>query len=90
MDILLLEVKKDYDIILIDSPPLLSVADAQIMASKCDGTILILNTGVVDKRAVKKAKALLAASHTKILGVVLNNYKTPSHHNYYEEYSFSD
>ena len=88
LDALLQHVKNDYDIIIIDSPPLLSVTDAQILANKCDGTILILNTGVVDKRAVKKAKALLAASHTKILGVVLNNYKTPSHFNYYEEYSF--
>ena len=90
LDVLLQHVKNDYDIIIIDSPPLLSVTDAQILANKCDGTIMILNTGVVDKRAVKKAKALLAASHTKILGVVLNNYKTPSHHNYYEEYSFKD
>lgn len=88
LDALLQHVKNDYDIIIIDSPPLLSVTDAQILANKCDGTILILNTGVVDKRAVKKAKALLAASRTKILGVVLNNYKTPSHFNYYEEYSF--
>ncbi|MEK4079430.1 CpsD/CapB family tyrosine-protein kinase [Solibacillus sp. FSL K6-1126] len=88
LDALLQHVKNDYDIIIIDSPPLLSVTDAQILANKCDGTILILNTGVVDKRAVKKAKALLAASHTKILGIVLNNYKTPKHFNYYEEYSF--
>ncbi|AMO87668.1 CpsD/CapB family tyrosine-protein kinase [Solibacillus isronensis] len=88
LDALLQHVKNDYDIIIIDSPPLLSVTDAQILANKCDGTILILSTGVVDKRAVKKAKALLTASHTKILGVVLNNYKTPSHFNYYEEYSF--
>lgn len=89
LDTLLQHVKNDYDIIIIDSPPLLSVTDAQILANKCDGTILILNTGVVDKRAVQKAKALLTVSHTKILGVVLNNYKTPSHHNYYEEYNLT-
>lgn len=90
LDALLQHVKNDYDMIIIDSPPLLSVTDAQILANKCDGTIMILNTGVVDKRAVKKARNLLAASHTKILGVVLNNYKTPSHYNYYEEYSFTE
>ena len=90
LDILLLDVKKDYDLIIMDSPPLLPVSDSQILANKCDGTILILNTGRVDKRSAQKAKAILAASHTKILGVVLNNYKTPNHHNYYEEYSFSD
>ncbi|MEK3766874.1 CpsD/CapB family tyrosine-protein kinase [Solibacillus sp. FSL K6-4121] len=92
MDILLLEVKKDYDIIIVDSPPLLSVSDAQILGSKCDGSILILNTGNVDKRAVKKAKSILDSSQTKILGVVMNNYKLPTHHYYYdyENYSLAD
>lgn len=90
LDILLLELKKDYDIIIIDSPPLLSVADAQIMANKCDGAILILNIGVVDKRAVQKANTILSGCSTKILGVVLNKHKTPSHYNYYGEYSYAE
>ncbi|MEK4629447.1 MAG: CpsD/CapB family tyrosine-protein kinase [Solibacillus sp.] len=88
MDELVLEVQKDYDIIIIDSPPLLSVSDAQILANKCDGTILIVNAGVVEKSAVQKAKAILSTTHSKILGVVLNNYMTPGHQKYYEEYSF--
>ncbi|MER2029107.1 MAG: CpsD/CapB family tyrosine-protein kinase [Solibacillus sp.] len=88
LDGLIQHVKSDYDIIILDSPPLLSVTDSQILANKCDGTIMILNTGVVDKRAAKKAQMLLAASHTKILGVVLNNYKTPNHYNYYEGYRY--
>lgn len=88
LDALLQHVKKEYDTIIIDSPPLLSVTDSQILANKCDGTLMILNTGVVDKRAAKKAQMLLAASHIKILGVVLNNYKTPNHYNYYEGYRY--
>ena len=90
MDVLLFDVKKDYDIIIIDSPPLLSVSDAQILANKSDGTILIVNAGVVEKSAVQKAKAILSNSQSKILGVVLNNYKTPSIQKYYEEYSFAE
>ncbi|MER2029110.1 MAG: CpsD/CapB family tyrosine-protein kinase [Solibacillus sp.] len=90
LDTLLQHVKNDYDIIILDSPPLLSVTDAQILANKCDGSIMILNTGVVDKRAVKKAKALLSASHTKILGVVLNNYKTSKQLNYYNGYRYAE
>jgi protein-tyrosine kinase len=87
MDALLLDVKKDYDIIIIDAPPLLSVSDPQILANKCDGTILIVNTGVVEKNAVQKAKTILSNSQSKILGVVLNNYKTTSHQKYYDMYS---
>ena len=90
MDALLLDVKKDYDIIIIDSPPLLSVSDTQILANKCDSTILIVNAGVVEKSAVQKATAILNNSQSKILGVVLNNYNVPSHRYYYEEYSFAD
>ncbi|MBM7665275.1 capsular exopolysaccharide synthesis family protein [Solibacillus kalamii] len=90
LEALFLEVKNQYDIIIIDSPPLLSVTDAQILANKCDGAIMVLNTGVTDKRAAKKAQMLLSASHTKILGVVLNNFKTPNHYNYYEGYRYAE
>lgn len=90
LDALLQEVKNQYDIIIIDSPPLLSVTDAQILANKCDGAMMILNTGETDKRAAKKAQTLLAAAHTKILGVVLNNYKTKNHYNYYDGYRYSE
>lgn len=88
MDALLLDVKKDFDIIIIDSPPLLSVSDSQILANKCDGTILVVNAGVVEKSAVQKATAILSTSQSKTLGVVLNNYVTPGHQKYYEEYNF--
>jgi protein-tyrosine kinase len=90
MDALLMDVKKDYDIIIIDSPPLLAVSDAQILANKCDGTILIVKAGVVEKSAVQKATAILSNSQSKTLGVVLNNYNVPRHRYYYEEYSFAE
>ncbi|BAK17336.1 hypothetical protein MKY07_05365 [Solibacillus sp. FSL W7-1472] len=51
---------------------------------------MVLNTGVTDKRAAKKAQMLLSASHTKILGVVLNNYKTPNQFNYYNGYRYAE
>lgn len=89
MEALLLDVKRDYDIIIIDAPPLLSVSDSQLLANKCDGTLLIVNAGVVKKEAVQKATAILSTSQARILGVVLNNYVTPSHQHYYEEYSLA-
>lgn len=85
MEAFIIDVKKDYDIIIFDSPPLLAVADAQILSNKCDGTLLIVNSGNVEKEAVLKAKALLTAAQAKILGVVLNNYVMPrnQHYSYY-------
>ena len=87
MDAFMEQVKRDYDIIIFDAPPILSVTDAQILSNKCDGTLLIVNYGEVEKDIVLKAKATLTASQAKILGVVLNNYKMPRNHQYYDYYS---
>ena len=52
MDLLIKEMKAGYDIIIFDAPPVLSVADAQILSNKCDGTILVINSGVTEKDSV--------------------------------------
>ncbi|RUL55164.1 MULTISPECIES: CpsD/CapB family tyrosine-protein kinase [Lysinibacillus] len=83
LDSFINEVIHEYEIIIFDAPPLLSVTDAQILSNKCDGTLLIVKSGYVDKTDVIKAKASLEAAHAKILGVVLNNYKMPKTNNYY-------
>lgn len=83
LEMFISEVKQEYEIILFDAPPLLSVTDAQILSNKCDGTLLIVNSGNVDKADVLKAKASLEAVHATLLGVVLNNYKMPKNKSYY-------
>ncbi|KOS62733.1 CpsD/CapB family tyrosine-protein kinase [Lysinibacillus agricola] len=80
-------VKKEFDIVIFDAPPLLSVTDAQILANKCDGTLLIVNTGVVEKLNVIKAKSILINAQAKILGVVLNNYVFPRNHHSNQYYN---
>lgn len=85
-DAFLKEMKKHYDLIIFDAPPLLSVPDPQIMAHQCDGTLLIIHSAVAEKEEVLKAQSILAASQAKILGVVLNNYKMPKSRKYYYQY----
>ncbi len=85
LDSVMEELKKEFDIIIFDAPPILSVTDAQILSNKCDGTLLIVNSGAVENTSVIKAKASLESSQANILGVVLNNYKLPRSQ-YYEEY----
>ena len=80
------EMKNNYDIIIFDAPPLLSVSDAQIMAHRCDGTLLIIHSAVAEKEDVLKAQSILATSQANILGVVLNNYKMPKNRKYYYQY----
>lgn len=81
MTALLEDLKQDYDVILFDTPPVLTVTDALIISSLCDGVILVVSAGKVKKDLVKKAKAHLEHVNARILGAVLNNVQTPKSRN---------
>ncbi|WP_312470557.1 CpsD/CapB family tyrosine-protein kinase [Neobacillus sp.] len=67
------EAKEHFDYIIMDTPPLLAVADPQIIANQCDGSILVVYSEKTEIDQVKKAKELLEHAHSKLLGVVLNH-----------------
>lgn len=90
MDAMIEELKVNYDMIIFDAPPVLSVTDAQILANKCDGTVLVISAGKTDKNSVLKTKELLLASKAKILGTVLNNFKLEKDHYYYQYYGTAE
>lgn len=75
-----------FDIVVIDTPPVLAVTDAQVLANLCDGTVLVVRSGQTEKEAAIKAKDLLAKSKAKILGVVLNNKPVRKDDYYYSSY----
>lgn len=85
-DALIDEASNQYDLIIFDAPPLLSVTDAQILANKCDGTVLVVLSGVTQKDSVKRAKELLESSQAHILGVIMNKFKMDKDHYYYYQY----
>lgn len=62
---------EEYDIVLFDTPPVLAVTDAQILANVCDGSVLVVSSGHTEKDALVKTKELLAGSNGKILGLSL-------------------
>lgn len=76
----------NFDLIVFDAPPTLSVTDAQILSNTMDGTVLVVDAGSTEKETILKAKELLEQSDAKILGVVLNNYKASDGDHYYYEY----
>lgn len=86
MDRFMDTVSEQYDIIIFDAPPVLSVTDAQILANKCAGTILVVNTGATEKENVLKAKEVLMSSKANMIGVILNNYVHEKDHYYYQYY----
>lgn len=74
---------EEFDIVLFDTPPVLAVTDAQVLANLCQGSILVVSSGTTDKEAVFKTREQLKATSGKILGVVLNNKKVDKNGNYY-------
>lgn len=83
MDALLEEIKGRFDIIILDTPPVLGIVDAQILSNKCDGTILVISAGSTKKESALKAKNVLQTSRANLIGTVLNNFKIGSDHYYY-------
>ncbi|TWD92385.1 capsular exopolysaccharide synthesis family protein [Neobacillus bataviensis] len=83
MEQLFQEALELFDIILFDTPPLLAVTDAQILANKCEGTILVVASGKTEREQAVKGKELLDAAQSKLLGVVLNNKKLQNSNYYY-------
>lgn len=77
------DVQEEFDIILFDTPPLLTVTDAQILANRSDGTILVVSSGRTEKDAALKAKEALVTVNATILGIVLNNKKVKEGQYYY-------
>ena len=69
---LIRKLRKQYDFIIIDCPPIMPVIDAAIIAKKCDGTIMVVAQNRVRKSDAKKALNQIKASGTTVLGTVLN------------------
>lgn len=86
MDEIIRELSGVYDIVLIDCAPALAVTDSQVVAAKCDGTLLVIESGKVKKDLAKKVLANLEHVKARILGVVLNNVKRNEAEAYYYYY----
>lgn len=82
-DVVMDQLTRLFDIIIIDMPPVVTVTDAQIVASKADGTILVAREDVSEKAALLKAKQLLEIAHARILGVVYNAIDSAKDEGYY-------
>jgi len=70
------EVSAEYDIVLIDTPPVLPVTDSAIVAAQADGVLLVYQAGKVGRLVLKRAKAHLESTRAKVWGVVLNDVQT--------------
>ncbi|MGF6953906.1 capsular exopolysaccharide synthesis family protein [Neobacillus sp. B4I6] len=77
------DAREEFDYIFFDTPPLLAVTDAQIIANQCDGSILVVSSGKTGMEPARRAKELLVNAQSKLLGVVLNNKVIQKNDHYY-------
>ncbi|OGL64598.1 MAG: hypothetical protein A3J27_11210 [Candidatus Tectomicrobia bacterium RIFCSPLOWO2_12_FULL_69_37] len=67
------EIRNEFDVIVIDTPPLLPVTDAAILGTRVDGCVLVYRVGAIARGALKRAKMQLDNVRAKVWGVVLNS-----------------
>ena len=73
-DIMMNILRRYYDYVIVDTPPIGLVIDAAIISQKCDASILVAESGSVKRKALQKAKEQLEQTSTPFLGVILNKY----------------
>lgn len=74
---------QSYDMIVFDTPPVLAVTDAQVVGNLCDGSVLVVSSGLTENEPALKAKELMEKTNGKLLGVVLNRKQVKKSQYYY-------
>ena len=63
---------KQFDYVLVDTPPLTNVADGDLIASHCDGALLVVRSGVTPRQLIATSIKQLERANCKLMGVALN------------------
>lgn len=79
------KLSENYRYVIVDAPPLRDVADGALIASLCDGAVLVVNSGETPKSFVKQSMIQLERANCRLLGVVLNKTEVSSRA-YYKHY----
>lgn len=83
---LLTELREQYDHIVIDTPPTLSVTDAVVLSPRADATILVIRSGQTTKQALRRSREILMQVNAHVAGILLNavDLTSPDYYYYYE------
>jgi capsular exopolysaccharide synthesis family protein len=84
--------RERYDYILIDSPPVMQVSDALLLATLVDGVVLVVSSRETPKYVVREARSRLSFARAEMLGVMLNrvNVRSGDYAYYYRAYYSQD
>jgi len=76
------------EVIIFDTPPLLGLSDANILAPKVDGVLMVVDITNANKKNLKRAKAHLAQSESHVLGCVVNKQRQSRKDSAYSYYYY--
>lgn len=88
MEVLITALKKVFDYVIIDTPPLGSVIDAAVVSKQCDASMLVIASNTSSRIEVKKVIAQLKTANPNFLGVVLNKVDMKGAGYYYKRYGY--
>ncbi len=94
MDEFIDRARREFDVVLFDSPPIIAVTDAAVLSTKVDGMLLVIRAHQTQRNAIKRAKNLLENVNAPIVGCVLNSvsidraYGSYYYYYYYHYYSY--
>jgi capsular exopolysaccharide synthesis family protein len=89
MHTLIADLRRQYDYIVIDTPPTLPVTDAAVVATTADAVILVLKSGDTEEIAAQRAVDILTRVNARVAGAVLNGIDSRRDH-YYTYYSYRE
>jgi len=80
------ELRSQYDHIVVDTPPTLSVTDAVVLSPRADAIVLVIRSGQTTKQALRRSRDVLLQVNAKVSGVLLNavDLSSPDYYYYYE------
>lgn len=88
MTFLLSLLKRQFNVLVMDSPPILPASDSLILAPGTDGVILVVKAGYMNRNMVMKAVRQLKSANANLIGVILNqvDVKKGGYYKYYQKY----
>ena len=83
---MLMHLREEYDHIVIDTPPSLSVTDSVVLSPRADAVVLVIRSGQTTKQALRRSRDILMQVNAKVVGVLLNavDLSSPDYYYYYE------
>jgi tyrosine-protein kinase Etk/Wzc len=85
---LLAKFRSEYDMVIIDSPPIIAVTDSEILSNMVDGTLIVVSADTTEIDLMERAVELIKREHSQFIGTVLNNFSYKSGYGSYYKYYY--